>query len=116
MRRDAFQAIADPTRREILQLLTAGSLNYHTVAENFNVSRTAVAKHIRILTECGLVTIRQQGREKYCTARFEKLGEVSQWVEQYRVFWNRKLDLLDQFLAKDIPTKALNHQPKKHKK
>jgi DNA-binding transcriptional ArsR family regulator len=116
MRRDAFQAIADPTRREILHLLTTGPLNYHTVAENFSVSRTAVAKHIRILTECGLVTVRHEGREKLCTARFEKLEEVSDWIDQYRIFWNQKLDHLEQFLSKTRPVKSTSHQSKKHKK
>lgn len=103
MRRDVFQAIADPTRREIIQLLAKQSLNLNTVAENFNISRPAVSKHIRILTECGLVTILQRGRERYCQADLRKLKAVSDWTAQYRVFWTRKLDALEKFLAREIP-------------
>lgn len=101
MRRDVFQAIADPTRREIIQLLSKKSLNLNAVAENFDISRPAVSKHIRILTECGLVTIVQQGRERFCQADLRKLKAVSDWTEQYKMFWTKKLDALESFLAKD---------------
>lgn len=101
MRRDVFQAIADPTRREIINLLAAQSLNLNAVADNFTISRPAVSKHIRILTECGLVTIRQEGRERYCTADLRKLQQVAEWTEKYRQFWNRKLDALGDFLDKE---------------
>lgn len=101
MRRDVFQAIADPTRREIIGLLSRRSLNLNTVAEHFDISRPAVSKHIRILTECGLVVIRQQGRERHCYADLGRLKDVAEWAEQYRVFWNKKLDALDAFLAKE---------------
>src|SRR5579863_1089683 len=90
MRRDVFQAIADPTRREIINLLAHQTLNLNSVAENFDVSRPAISKHIKILTECGLIAIKQEGRERYCEAKLEKLGEVSEWVEVYRKFWNTK--------------------------
>ncbi len=106
MRRDVFQAIADPTRREILHMLAHKPLNLNTVAENFDVSRPAISKHIKLLTECGLITIRPQGRERYCEARLEKLSEVSNWVEQYRKFWNQKLDALEDYL------KILQKEPK----
>ena len=98
MRRDVFQAIADPTRREIINLLAHQALNLNSVAENFDVSRPAISKHIKILTECGLVTIRQEGRERYCEAKLQKLNEVSDWVEQYKEFWNKKLDALENYL------------------
>ncbi|MBA2611335.1 MAG: winged helix-turn-helix transcriptional regulator [Bacteroidetes bacterium] len=98
MRRDTFQAIADPTRREILNMLAYKSLNVNAVSENFNVSRTAVYKHIKILTECGLVVIKQYGRERFCEARLQKLNEVSDWIEQYKKFWNEKLDSLETYL------------------
>lgn len=101
MRRDVFQAIADPTRREIINLLAHQTLNLNAVAENFDISRPAVSKHIRILTECGLVVIKQQGRERYCQADLRKLKEVSDWTEKYRMFWSKKLDALEAFLAKD---------------
>jgi len=101
MRRDVFQAIADPTRREIIGLLARESLNLNAVADNFDISRPAISKHIRILTECGLVTIRQQGRERFCQADLRKLKQVSDWTEKYRSFWNKKLDALGDFLEKE---------------
>ncbi|HEY2580483.1 MAG TPA: metalloregulator ArsR/SmtB family transcription factor [Mucilaginibacter sp.] len=101
MRRDVFQAIADPTRREIIGLIAHRSLNLNTVADNFDISRPAISKHIKILTQCGLLTIRQQGRDRFCEANFKKLGEVSEWVEQYRSFWNNKLNALGDFLDKE---------------
>jgi len=99
MRRDVFQAIADPTRREIIGLLANNTLTLNGVAENFDVSRPAISKHIKILTECGLVVIKQQGRERYCNVDFNKLKEVSDWVVQYRQFWTQKLDDLEAFLG-----------------
>lgn len=98
MRRDVFQAIADPTRRDILNLLASQSLNLNTVAEKFPISRPAISKHIKILTECGLIEIKQQGRERFCEAKLGNLNEVSQWVEQYRKFWTDKLDSLELYL------------------
>ncbi|HEY4154524.1 MAG TPA: metalloregulator ArsR/SmtB family transcription factor [Puia sp.] len=99
MRRDVFQAIADPTRREILHLVSRKPLNVNAVSENFEVSRAAIYKHIRILTECGLLVLRPQGRERFCEARMEKLHEVSDWVDQYRQMWTGKLDRLEKYLA-----------------
>ena len=97
-RRDVFQAIADPTRRAILGLLAMQSLTLNAVAENFDISRPAVSKHVKVLEECGLISIKQQGRERYCEAKLEKLNEVSLWVEQYRQFWESKLDSLEKYL------------------
>ena len=99
MRRDIFQAIADPTRREIINLIAGKNLNLNSVAGNFSISRPAISKHIKILTECGVIVIRQQGRERYCEAHLEKLNEVSDWVEQYRTFWVGKLDALELHLS-----------------
>src|SRR5687768_2521790 len=98
MRRDVFQAIADPTRREIIGLLSKQSLTLNGVAENFAISRPAISKHIKILTECGLVVIKQQGRERYCQVDFNKLKEVDDWITQYQRFWTRKMDALGDFL------------------
>ncbi len=98
MRRDVFQAIADPTRRDIISMIAAQPLNLNAVADNFRISRPAISKHIKILTECGLITIRQQGRERYCEAKLDQLAQVSAFVEQYRKFWNTKLDALGEFL------------------
>lgn len=100
MRRDVFQGIADPTRREILNMIAYKSLNVNSVASNFDVSRTAIYKHIKILTECGLVVIKQQGRERYCEARLQKLSKVSDWVEQYRKMWDARFDSLEEYLDK----------------
>ncbi len=94
MRRDVFQAIADPTRREIINLIAHQSLNLNAIAENFEMSRPAISQHIKILMECGLVTIKQEGRERFCEVKFKKLTEVSDWVNQYSRFWNNKLDAL----------------------
>lgn len=109
MRRDVFQAIADPTRRDILGLLAKQSLNLNAVAENFDISRPAISKHIKILTECGLIIIKQQGRERYCEAKLGSLNEVASWVGQYKKFWDTQFDSLDKYLA-DV------QKPSKNKK
>lgn len=98
IRRDVFQAIADPTRRDIIALVASKPLNLNSIAENFSISRPAVSKHIKILAECGLVHIRQQGRERYCEARLAPLNEVADWVSQYKQFWESKLDSLETYL------------------
>jgi len=117
MRRDVFQAIADPTRREIINMISLQSLNLNAVAEKFDVSRPAISKHIKILTECGLIVIKQKGRERYCEAKLQKLNEVSAWVEQYKQFWNAKLDALENYLT-EIQTKSTakktKHKNKNH--
>jgi DNA-binding transcriptional ArsR family regulator len=103
-RRDVFQAIADPTRREILQLLSAQTMKLNELAAHFPVSRPAISRHIRILTECGLVTVRSEGRESHCSARLKGLRAVAQWAAQYERFWNAKLDALGGLLQKDPST------------
>ena len=103
MRRDVFQAISDPTRRKIIQMISRQSLNLNAVAENFAISRPAISKHIKILTECGLIVIKQKGRERFCEAKLKNLNEVADWVEPYRKFWNTKLDALENYLGK-LPT------------
>jgi DNA-binding transcriptional ArsR family regulator len=108
MRRDVFQAIADPTRRDIIAMLAGKPMNLNAVADRFDISRPAISKHIKILTQCGLITIRQQGRERYCEPKLEKLAEVSAFVEQYRKFWTIKLDALDKFLADEKKTNQEN--------
>jgi DNA-binding transcriptional ArsR family regulator len=113
MRRDVFQAIADPTRRAIINMIAHQPLSLNAVAEKFDVSRPAISKHIKILTQCGLVTVKQQGRERYCEARLQKLNEVSEWIEQYRVFWTNKLDALENFLALEVTTDKKSKPTKK---
>lgn len=97
-RRDVFQAIADPNRRAILGLLAKKRLTLNGVAENFHISRPAVSKHMRILKECGLVVITRQGREHYCDVRFDRLNEVTAWVERYRQVWEARFERLDEVL------------------
>ncbi|MDN5202545.1 metalloregulator ArsR/SmtB family transcription factor [Fulvivirgaceae bacterium BMA10] len=97
-RRDVFQAIADPTRREIINLLAHKSLNLNAIAENFQTSRPTISQHVKLLQECGLIVITKQGRERYCRAHLAKLTEVALWVNKYKAFWNAKLDALEDFL------------------
>ena len=112
-RRDVFQAIADPTRREIINLIAHQSLNLNSIAENFEVSRPAISQHIKILTECGLVIIKKQGRERYCEASLKQLNQVSDWIEQYREFWEGRFDAMDNLLS-ELQTKK--RKPVKRKK
>ncbi|MFN8290926.1 MAG: metalloregulator ArsR/SmtB family transcription factor [Chitinophagaceae bacterium] len=98
MRRDVFQAIADPTRRQIIGLIAKEPLNLNAIADRFQVSRPAISKHIKILTECGLIVINQKGRERHCEARLQKLNEISDWVEPYRQLWEQKFDALENYL------------------
>lgn len=100
MRRDVFQAIADPVRRDIIGLLANEALTVNTVAENFEISRPAVSKHLRILSECGLIIIAKKGRERYCEIQPKNLLPVSEWIEQYRGLWEEKLDSFENYLIK----------------
>lgn len=113
MKRDVFQGLADPTRREILNMIAHKALNVNSVAQNFDVSRTAIYKHLKILSECGLVVVQQQGRERFCEAQLEKLDEVSDWVEQYRKIWAQRFDSLDEYLKK-IQSEKKTAKAKKH--
>jgi DNA-binding transcriptional ArsR family regulator len=99
-RRDVFQAIADPTRRQIIHLIAHKAMNLNAIADNFQISRPAVSQHIKILVECGMVVVKQEGRERFCEAKLDGLGEVSNWVEQYRQFWSAQLDSLGHYLNK----------------
>jgi DNA-binding transcriptional ArsR family regulator len=98
MRRDTFQAIADPTRREILNMIADKPLNINAVAGRFTISRAAIYKHLKILVECGLVEIRQCGRERYCQAHLQGLADVADWLEQHRRLWTGRLDNLEKYL------------------
>jgi DNA-binding transcriptional ArsR family regulator len=99
-RRDAFQAIADPTRRAIIMLIASHPHNVGSIAEKFNVSRQAISLHVRILADCGIVTIKQRGRERFCEAQLDQLSEVAACVDQYRRHWENKLDALQTYLEK----------------
>lgn len=97
-KRDIFQAIADPTRREIINMIASQPLNVNAIAEKFNMTRQAVSLHIHLLVDCGLIVINQQGRDRYCEARLDQLREVSIWVDQYKQHWESKLDNLEKYL------------------
>jgi DNA-binding transcriptional ArsR family regulator len=99
-RRDVFQAIADPIRRDIIGLVARQSMNLNSIAENFEVSRPAISQHIKVLMECGLVSIRRQGRERFCEARLASLTEVADWMEPFRQMWDRQFTALDQLLVR----------------
>jgi DNA-binding transcriptional ArsR family regulator len=101
MRRDVFQAMADPTRREIISILSERESNLNDLIGHFQISRPGVVKHVRILEECGLVDIEKRGRERYCHAKLDNLGEIALWVHQYRRFWNTRLDRLEGLLKED---------------
>ena len=98
MRRDVFQAIADPTRRKIISVIAHETLTLNTVAASFDMSRQAVTKHVKILAECGLIELKTKGRECYCEPRLEKLNEIAGWIEQYRMFWSAHLDSMESYL------------------
>lgn len=98
-RRDVFQAIADPTRRQIINLLAHKTLNLNSIAEKFNVSRPAISQHIKILMECGLINIQQQGRERFCEAKLDKLNEVAEWVAESKKIWTQQFSQLESFLT-----------------
>src|SRR5687767_2622636 len=99
-RRDVFQAIADPTRRQIINLIAQQSMNLNAIADNFEITRPAISNHIRILHECGIISISQVGRERYCKIQPENLKEVSDWIVQFRQLWEMKLDSFEEYLDK----------------
>lgn len=99
MRRDIFQAIADPTRRAIIGLIALQSMTPNGIAEHFDTTRQAISKHLRILTECELVTQEQQGREIYYQLQVNKMKEIDKWLEQFRKIWESRFNQLDKILA-----------------
>ncbi|MFH5831964.1 ArsR/SmtB family transcription factor [Halalkalibaculum sp. DA3122] len=98
-RRDVFQAIADPTRRDILSLIAQEPLNLNSIAENFEMSRPAISQHIKILDESGLVIIRKKGRQRVCYIRPQKIKEVDEWLDQFKQLWEDRFNQLDQTLT-----------------
>ena len=117
-RRDVFQAIADPIRRDIIGLVARQPMNLNSIAENFSVSRPAISQHIKVLTECGLVFIVQQGRERFCEARLTPLGEVADWIEPLRQRWEQQFTALDRLLDRmqAAPVDKKGKTPKNNKK
>lgn len=99
IRRDIFQAIADPTRRAIIALIALQAMTPNALAEHFNTSRQAVSKHIKILTECELIKQEQQGREIYYSLEIQKMKEIDKWLDQFRRLWETQFNQLDKVLA-----------------
>jgi len=108
MRRDVFQAIADPTRRDIINLVAHQTMTPNAVADKFDVSRQAISKHMKILTECGILILKTQGRERYYAVEAAKLDEVEDWLTSFRKIWEQRFDRLD------ILLNQLKNQNDKH--
>jgi DNA-binding transcriptional ArsR family regulator len=115
-RRDVFQAIADPTRRQIINLIVRQSMNLNAIADNFDVSRPAISNHIKILSECGIISIEQIGRERYCKIQPANLREVADWVEPFRELWEQKLDSFEQYLNNLQSKRTKNGKTKRRKR
>jgi DNA-binding transcriptional ArsR family regulator len=100
---DAFQVIGDPSRRKMLMLLSADSLTINSLADNFEMSRPAVSKHIKILSNAGFISIRDIGRERYCTLKKDGFEELQAWMAHFDGFWTSKLKKLETLLNKKLP-------------
>ncbi len=99
MRRDIFQAIADPTRRAIITLIALQAMTPNAIADNFNTTPQSISKHLRILSECELVKQEQQGREIYYSLKIEKMKEIEKWLNPFRKIWEARFDQLDKILS-----------------
>jgi DNA-binding transcriptional ArsR family regulator len=99
-RRDIFQAIADPTRRQIIDLLAKDAMTLNAIADKFDISRPAISQHIKHLAECGIVEIQQKGRERYCRIKPEKLIPAFLWLEQYQQQWGERIETFEKYVNK----------------
>jgi DNA-binding transcriptional ArsR family regulator len=99
MRRDVFQAIADPTRRAIIALIALQSMTPNAIAEHFDTTRQSISKHLRILSECELLTKKQEGREIYYQLQIQKMKEIDKWLSQFRKIWETRFNQLDNLLS-----------------
>ncbi len=111
-RRDVFQAIADPTRRQIIGLLSKEAMNLNAIADHFDVTRPAISNHIRILNECGIIAIDQVGRERYCKIQPKNLKEVSTWINQFESLWEARIDSFEKYLYQ-LKAKRKKHGKRK---
>lgn len=100
IRRDIFQAIADPNRRQIIDILAKEPMTLNAIAEKFDISRPAVSQHIKHLTECGVVEIEQKGRERYCKVKPQSLIPAFMWLEQYQQQWVQRIDNFEKYINK----------------
>jgi DNA-binding transcriptional ArsR family regulator len=108
-RRDVFQAIADPTRREIIELLADQPMNLKTIAEHFDISRPAISQQVKILHECGLIGITREGRETFCTINAQELKKISVWISRYKGLWEEKIDAFENYVNKLQAEKNKKH-------
>jgi DNA-binding transcriptional ArsR family regulator len=99
-RRDVYQAIADPTRRAIIQLIAAEPLDIKSLTERFDMSQQAISLHVKLLADCGLVQMEQRGRNRFCQPKLDKLAEVAEWAAKYRQHWESRLDNMEAYLGK----------------
>jgi DNA-binding transcriptional ArsR family regulator len=99
MRRDVFQAIADPTRRAIIALIALQAMTPNAIAEHFDTTRQSISKHLRILSECELLTKKQEGREIYYQLQVDKMKEIDKWLNQFRKIWENRFAQLDNLLS-----------------
>lgn len=99
-RRDVFQAIADPTRRQIIDLVGAQPMNLNSIADHFNISRPAVSQHIKLLQECGVLTVETVGRERYCRLAAQNLIPAFLWLEHHQKDWKRRIDSFESHVNK----------------
>lgn len=109
MRRDVFQAIADPIRRDIIELLAKETLTVSSIAKKFDISRPAISKHLKILKECEIIDYKKIGRERFCFIQPKNLLPAFMWIEQYQGLWEDKLDSFDNYL-KTLQSKTNNHE------
>ncbi|WP_258101653.1 ArsR/SmtB family transcription factor [Marinoscillum pacificum] len=101
MSRDVFVGVSDPTRRSIVHMLTVKSMRLNDLAENFEISRPAISKHVKVLEECGVIAIESRGRERICQIKPQALKELADWINQYKAFWNQSLDQLEFLLSEE---------------
>jgi len=114
--KDIFQAISDPTRRQIILFIAKESMNLNAIAGKFDISRPAVSKHIKILSACGIIEIIQRGRERHCRANLRLFEPVSNWIAECSAFWTGKLDALEVFLDSQTPSDDKSKKRKEKKK
>ena len=112
-RRDVFQAIADPTRRKIIELVANGSMNLNAIAATLKMTQPAISQQVKILNECGIIEIETIGRERFCKVRAQNLIPAFLWLEQYQKQWVERIDTFEQYVN-DLQTKK-NKQSKKQK-
>jgi DNA-binding transcriptional ArsR family regulator len=108
-RRDVFQAIADPTRREIISLIYDQPMNLKTIAEHFDISRPAISQQIKILHECGVIDIKKEGRETFCSIRPGELKKIAEWIERYKILWEERIDSFEAYVNKLQSEKNKKH-------